>query len=504
MSTGRRCGLAILSGVLDALGFVGFGFFPLTWIAKVPVLLAVRDSTPKRAFWLGLLYGVVAHLGGYYWLGETLVKFSGLSEVVSLALLILVSACFALLFAALMGCVAYARRTLGLAPVWTLMVVYPTLEFVFPNFLPYNIGASQYRFTAITQIVELTGLLGLTALIGMINGAVYEWVEARYERRKRITLRWVVPTATFVLVLACGVIRIQQVDGKVDTARHLTVGLIQSNAAAEDKARRRNEIVERHREMTRALIEAHPEIDLVVWPESVIFSETRDLAALHHTLDPQRPMVVGAFLRDGEKRLFNAMLATSANGELVGRFDKRHLIPFSETMPMVETFPFLGRYHPRGKMIERGTKLVNLRVAGVTALPMICYEDIIPAFVREMWHRAGPSGVLLNVSNDSWFGDSHEPLVHLALASFRSIETRRALIRSTETGISAFVDPVGRIVSRTAQWRSDVLVADIPVIEDGSTTPYLRYGDLFGWACLSLTAAGLFATLRVNRRGRIE
>lgn len=500
MSIGWRCGLAVLSGIIEVLGFIGFECFPLTWIAKVPVLLAMRESSVKQSFWLGLLYGAVTHLGFYYWLAETLADFGGLSLVVSMALLLLIAASFALLFALLLGLVQRARRTLGLAPVWTLMVAYPALEFIFPNALPYNIGASQYRFTAITQIVEVTGLLGLTALIGMVNGAFYELVEARWERRRPVLLRWFVPVVGFLLVLGYGMIRIGQVDATIKSARTLKVGLIQTNHSASDQSVSRKEVVERHREMTRQLIKANQDLDLVVWPETVLITSTGELGSLGRRLGIGRPLVTGAFVRGDGGHYFNSMLGISAEGNLVGRFDKRRLIPFSETIPLVGTFPELERYHPRGKVIQRGTDYLNLRVAGVSALPMICYEDIMPAFVREMWHRAGPGEILINVSNDSWFGDSHEPIMHLALASFRSIETRRSLIRAASTGISAFVDPVGRIVSRTGQWQAETLVDETVIVDNGPITPYLRYGDMLGWICLALTGAWLAATMGPSHR----
>jgi apolipoprotein N-acyltransferase len=118
---------------------------------------------------------------------------------------------------------------------------------------------------------------------------------------------------------------------------------------------------------------------------------------------------------------------------------------FGERIPLASTFPEIRRWFPRTSTFTSGESLEPLRLGALTFLPTICYEDILPALVRRLWRSSGPTSVLVNLTNDSWFGDSHEPLIHLALASFRAIETRRALIRSTNTGISALVDPVGRI-----------------------------------------------------------
>ena len=106
--------------------------------------------------------------------------------------------------------------------------------------------------------------------------------------------------------------------------------------------------------------------------------------------------------------------------------------------------------------------------------------------------------MLVNVTNDSWYGNTHEPKIHLVLASFRAIESRRALIRSTNTGISAIVDPAGRIVARTGQLTRETLVADVPLIKDGSSTIYMRFGDVIAWIGLGFTLVGLIAAFRLR------
>jgi len=168
------------------------------------------------------------------------------------------------------------------------------------------------------------------------------------------------------------------------------------------------------------------------------------------------------------------------------------MIPFESTFPSLRRlFPFTGRYSP-------GTALHHLQAAGATFLPTLCYEDIQPSRVREIWSQAGPADALVNLSDDSWFGDTHEPRIHLTLATFRAIETRRALIRSTNTGISALVDPVGRIFAKSGQHTCETLLGAIPLIRDGSSTLYMSWGDWFGWFCVLLTLSA-FVSLRVRR-----
>jgi apolipoprotein N-acyltransferase len=195
--------------------------------------------------------------------------------------------------------------------------------------------------------------------------------------------------------------------------------------------------------------------------------------------------------------VWNSAILTSSTGALLGRFDKVELLAFGETIPFAETFPSIRSWFPRSSKFSRGTSFQNLELGQTSFMPMICYEDILPAFVRRLWKEAGPADVMVNLTNDSWYGDSHEPWIHLVLATFRSIETRRALIRSTNTGVSAFVDPLGRITSHTGQWTQETLVAEVPLIEDGSTTIYQRFGDL-PWV-LACAVAGAIVIVRRRR-----
>src|SRR5206468_11835204 len=153
----------------------------------------------------------------------------------------------------------------GLAPLWTLAAAYPAVEFAYPLLFPYSLGASQYRFTAITQIVEVPGLLGLTALIGLVNGAVYELLDARLEGRRPGARRLVVPAVLLAAVLAYGLLRMPAVERTTATAPRIKVALVQTNLGARDKSADPALFVARHQAMSRAALAAHPDLDLVVW-----------------------------------------------------------------------------------------------------------------------------------------------------------------------------------------------------------------------------------------------
>ena len=512
MTTTTSVALAAIGGILCFLGFVGFGFYPVVFVAWVPMLYAMRERSPRRAYLLGLVFGTVAYGGGYYWMVDLFTQFGNLGGPVS----VLALAVFAIYQGSLMALVVYLVRRaevdLRLEPIWTLPVAFAAVELVYPQLFPSNFGAALYTAPVLTQIVEVTGVLGLTAFIAVVNGAVWELIDARISRRAPVRARMVVAASVVLAVVLYGLVRLPMVDAQIAAAPKLKVALIQTNIGAREKVARRDDFISQHQAMSWAAVTRQPDLELIVWPESAY---NRPLPRSVRNVGREvtgglpTPVVFGAITYEGgsgRRQFYNSAMLTSATGEIVARFDKVRLVAFSEALPWIVTGPGLDRivmpWLPYASLFTPGTTFEHFRAANAAFLPTICFEGILAGFVREFWHRAGPADVLLNLTNDSWFGDSHEPRIHLALSSFRSIETRRALIRSTNTGISALVDPAGRIYRRTGQWTREILTGEVPVIRSGGTPPYLRIGDLLGWLCVVLVAVGWAASARAHRAGR--
>jgi apolipoprotein N-acyltransferase len=509
LSTAFALLLCAASSVLYFLTFLDFDLYPLIWFCLVPVLCAIRNATPRRALMLGTVFGALTNAGGYYWVVHTIQTFGNLPIAVAVLGYALLCVYQGLLLAIVLALVRFGQRRLEIAPVWSLAIVFPALELAYPLLFPSYIGNSQLEFHAITQFVDLTGLAGLTLLIALVNGAIYELIEARLQQRRLQPLRIAIPALAFIACLSYGVIRLPQVDARTASAPQLTVGVVQTNIGARDKAANPEEFVVRHRTMSQQLVAAHPEIDLIVWPESAynrLLERGQPSVAEAVTQDIGRPLLFGALTYEyegqtGARRIFNSLLLASERGEVLSIYDKIELLVFGETYPLSATLPALDRIFGTN-WFTRGTSWRHLQLGEHTILPLICYEDILPSLVRRMWSKAGPASALVNGTNDSWYGNTHQPMIHLALASFRSIETRRALIRSTNTGISAIVDPAGRIAQRTRQWEPALLVADVPLIEDGSSTIFMRIGDVVGWLCMALTILGLWRCRVASRRER--
>jgi apolipoprotein N-acyltransferase len=507
MSKASALVLCALSSVLYFLTFLNFDLYPLIWFSLVPVLCAIRGATTGKALMIGTVFGLFTNAGGYYWIVHLLQEFGGANLFVALLGYVLLCTYQGFLLAIVIALVRLADRSLRIAPVWSLAVVFPALELVYPLVFPSYISNSQLQFSAITQVVEITGIVGLTALIGLVNGALYEVVDSRLAHRKIQPLRVGAPAALFALCVAYGLIRLPQIDAATAAAPKVTVGLIQTNIGAADKAADPDTFIERHHQMSQALVAAHPEVDLVVWPESAYNSplhrSQQDVSA-QITRGVDRPVLFGAITfgrsSDGNREIYNSLLLTSAKGAITDVYDKIELLVFGETYPLSETFPFLSKVFG-SSWFTRGQSLQALQFGDHKLLPTICYEDINAPLVRRLWRDGGVADALVNVTNDSWYGDTHQPMQHLALASFRSIETRRALIRSTNTGISALVDPAGRIAQRTGQWTQETLVGAVPLIKDGTSTIYMRIGNVFGWLCVIMTVVGVWMCRQTSIKG---
>jgi apolipoprotein N-acyltransferase len=187
--------------------------------------------------------------------------------------------------------------------------------------------------------------------------------------------------------------------------------------------------------------------------------------------------------------LFNAALISDAEGAIRGRYDKTYLLAFGEYLPLGSWFPSLYEMSPNTGKFTPGESLAALPYRDRKISVHICYEDVIPAFVNSMM-RADPGDLLVNITNDAWFGDTTEPWIHLGLSRFRAIEHRRYLVRSTNSGGSAIIDPVGRVVTHTGTFRQEAARATIAWLS--GRTPYELWGDAPWWILTALAVAAAF------------
>ena len=498
---------AITGGMLVFLGYAGFDQFYLEWICLVPVLWAIRDQRPGRAFLIGWLAGIVMNIGGFYWAIHMFREFAGMPWPLAALGLLLLAAANGFLFAAWAWGTRLITLDTGWSVAWVSPVVWTALEKFWPEIFPNYLGASQYKFPLVTQVADLTGILGVTFVVVYFNSALFAAGEQWFRNRRGAIRQLLVLAAVMAAVLIYGKVRIGSVDRQAAAADHLTIGLVQTNRGAGDKRHDPESLLREHQEMSRTLA-ASQSLDLIVWPESVLGIR---LASREGSLptglfgDTRTPTLFGAVLLVGEdgadQRPFDSALLADGAGRILGTYDKMVLVPFGEYIPFGETFPALYSLLPVPGRFQPGESRKPLPFGKYLFSVNICYEDIFPCQVRSLM-QGGPNrripDVLFNLTNDSWYGKTTEPIEHLALASFRSIEHRRSLVRSTNTGISAFVDPVGRIVARSGIWTRGTLVGRVAMMQ--GRTVYGLLGDWIGWLCALMALVGIGRPLLVSAR----
>ena len=488
---------AMAGGVLAFLGYAGFDQFYLEWICLVPVLWAISGQTPARAFLLGWLAGIVAHAGGFYWIVTMLRQFADAPWPLAAGGLLLLAAANGLVFAAWAWGTRRICRDRGWSVAWVSPVVWTAVEKFLPQVFPNYLGASQYKLLLVTQVADLSGILGVTFLVIYVNSVVYATMETVREKRHYPWRPAIVFSAVIAAVLAYGAVRMQMVDRAAAAAPSMTVGVVQTNRGAGEKHFDQALFLREHQDMSRELEQAQP-LDLIVWPESVLgvnLPSREGTIPVSLRADLRTPLLFGAIIQtreQGERRVYNSAVLADGSGRIAGTYDKMVLVPFGEYIPFGDVFPQFYSWSPYSGRFGKGENMSPILLNGRALSVNICYEDIFPGHVR-MLMQGGPERrvpeALFNITNDSWYGDTVQPMEHLVLASFRSIEHRRALVRSTNTGISAIVDPVGRIDKRTGQWTKESLAGRVPLLQ--GRTVYGMLGDWIGWLCAAVALAGI-------------
>jgi apolipoprotein N-acyltransferase len=505
--------LSTLSGCLWFLSVTPFDFSALAWIAAVPMLMAVDKTTSfRRALFLGWWAGVVETAGGFYWQIDLMRRFADFPWVGAVAAFMLFCATRAIIFLLFTALVHSIRRRRQLPMTLLAPVIMVSCELVVPQLFPCGQWISQAWNPLVIQISELTGPLGVTALLMVVNGALYDLlVDARAARYPALAAALVLCAA-----LIFGSVRMHQIDDIVAHAPRLKVGLVQPNFAynvtgdfsREEALRQLAALQEQSRRLEKAGAE------LLVWSEgSYPVAVARDFSADFpaDSLAMIRrgftvPTMIGADMFDAaHDDAFNSAILLGADGAVIGHYDKVRLLAFGEYIPGIDSFPWLRKFLPVGAgrfTAGKGPGVISLEgpKGQVWRLgPVICYEDILQGYLRGVG-QLHPN-LLVNLTSDSWFGAGTEPWEHMALSVFASVELRVSMVRAVNSGVSALIDPNGRVLQKSYAndpYRnprsSDGILVSAPHM-DGGHTLFVAVGNLFAYLCTAATLALLGAAL---------
>jgi apolipoprotein N-acyltransferase len=533
-------GAAVLSAALLELPFPLAGPMPpwrsiFAWIGLVPLLWAILSATCigskhalRRAFLVAYLCGFLWYLGNCYWVRDTMLHYGDMPTGAPTLLLIGFSLVLGLYFGLFGLGVMLVRRATGktalaLAAAPFLWVALDLAAARITSVPWDQLGYSQVDNGMVNQLAPLTGVYGITFVLVAVNALIVAGPVLRGNRN-----RWIASGAGILLALTgfAGITR-----QPARPAISATAVLIQPNldvggdnlwSAPGEWERHIAEFKRLAGEQCKTYIAGIPQTgasngeiicppfsthpDLVVWPEAPApFFESdprfqQSIASIAKAEDA--PLILGGigadYSQDQQQWLdYNSGMVISSDGNAVGRYDKIHLVPFGEYIPFQQYLTFAHKLTGRVSSFSRGTERKVFRLNGHRYGVFICYEAV---FADEVRHFAQLGAeVLVNISDDGWYGDTSAPWQHLNMARMRAIENRRWLLRDTNNGVTAAIDPYGRVRESIPRHQVDALPAQYGFRDD--ITFYTAHGDVFAWLCaiLSLGVVGWSAKATLRR-----
>ncbi|HEX4209751.1 MAG TPA: apolipoprotein N-acyltransferase [Candidatus Binataceae bacterium] len=516
-----RAALAVASGLLLALSFPKFDLSFAAWIAFVPLLHAIEGATPRRVFAYAWIQGLACYVASIYWVVITLHNFAGVPLALAVIPMILLAAVMALYTGVAFYAAEFISMRLDLPIVLTLPITWTAVEWIrtyFPIGFPWNLlGYAAYQNLNLIQFAEFTGVYGISALIILFNTVVYVVLFRRESSRVQgISLGTL--SALLVLAWVFGSIRVREVAQAAPTGS-LKIAMVQGNIPQSikwDPNFLPSSFDIYADESQRA---AQMGADLIVWPEAAaaFFFQPEDrYPAVFAKDEAYRGKLLAMAAKTGDAFLFgapalgvednrvgfyNRAYLVTGDGKVSAWYDKINLVPFGEYVPLRGLLGGLVNRVVKGfgdMFAGRVQTIFDFKGARLGVL--ICYESVFPDLAR----RAVKDGatILVNITNDAWYGDSSAPYQLLAMAAMRAVETKTPMVRVANTGISAVIEPAGEITARTALFKRGMEIETVDWRR--VTTVYVLVGDVFAITCFILTALGLLAAFRYPPRQLAE
>jgi apolipoprotein N-acyltransferase len=512
--------LGLLSAVLLILSFPDFNLWPLAWVALAPLLIAIyRDPNPSRAFVVGWFAGTLYFYGSCYWLTYSMIRYGGIPAPFAFLLLFpvtLIVGVFPGLFSAV---VARCVRYWGSVAVLLAAFVWPAFEwgrFMLTGQLWNAIGYSQAYALAGAEMAPLIqaarwgGVYAVSMLLASTAAAIALVI---IERQRRA---FILAAATIFAVVLITLFSFQGAHRKQAAMNSrppvAAVVAVQPNVpmtpvkSLEESA----QLLSRHLDLSHTGLKAldteqakSSELPrLVIWPESPMnFAYTEDLEfrefASSFAREAKSSLLLNSLEPAAGNGAYNSAMMVDPQGHLVARYDKIHLLPFGEYVPIPRWIPgarfipaMVGDFTP-------GTSFPLMPVGGARAAVFICFESAFPSVSREFTKEG--ADFLINISNDGYLGPTAVRRQHLANAVFRAVENENTVVRVTNTGISALITPGGSVHEATADFTVAVREWLVPGGPRAKTV-YTRFGDWFALTCAALTMMVLALSFRVRKR----
>lgn len=521
--------LSLLSGGLQILIFPKANWFFLCWIAFIPLLYALlrgrggegelldsegrslRPFTLRQGFVVAWVSGILWYIGTCYWIYPVMHGYGNLNTLASG--LITMGYCLIMgmhhgVFGMLVVLLARRSNLGNRGPLLLAPVFWTALEFFRDRVIgvPWQpLGGAQVDNIPFTQIAQLTGVYGLSFAIMLVNCAFTAGLLLFGRRRKNL----LISAAAAAVALQIGVF----VRPAMPSTTRQAV-LVQQNAPIINgwTQEQYDRLIA---ELAQISVQAEPKNppgspDLIVWNESpapFYADDPRFLAWITTIARSANSYVIAGSIghadakdAQGNRQPLNSAIVVDPQGNVMGRYDKIHLVPFGEYVPFKNLLFFADKLVHEVGDFARGTDRKVFDLNGTKAGVVICYESVFPDEVREF--AANGAQVFVNISDDGWYGETSAPYQHLQMSRMRAIENHRWVLLSTNNGITAVIDPLGRVINKAERNVRAVLIARYaPQME---TTFYTSYGDIFAWACVVISLIAIFVRFRIRAGTMIE
>ncbi len=494
--------LSLLSGMLLILSFPHFDLEFLAWFALIPLFLSVEGKGLRRSFELGFLTGLISFFGILYWIIVAVHSYGNVPLIPSGLILLLLVAYLSLFFGAFTFLTRFIQirsrlQTILFAPLLWVGLEY-LRSFLLTGFPWADLGYSQYLNLPFIQIADMTGVYGPSFVIVLINATLFALL--RQWSKRTFPVREVVFTALILLglfiygYLKMGIVARQMIQNPA-----LKIGLVQGNidqSVKWDKSFQKETLMTYERLSSRV---AEEKPDLIIWPETATPFFFQD-AEEYQPFILEIPKKANAFLlfgspsykvEKGKVNHYNSAYLVSPSGELAGKYDKIHLVPFGEYIPMQSLLFFVGSLGEGIGDFKPGKEIFNFSLPQAKFGVLICFEIIFPDLCRRF--VKGGANFLVTVTNDAWFGRTSAPYQHFSMAVFRAIENRVFVARAANTGITGFIDPKGKILREGRIFTEEAISGTIRL--SNQKTFYTLYGDVFAWICSALSVLSLVNAL---------
>ena len=490
--------LTALSALLSTAAFPNIDIWVLAWIVLVPFFYVLATARAATAFAAGTLFGSLQMIGFAYWVFSALYFHTGAGLVGSFLFLVLVIGLYLGLYFGLFA-LAAARIMQSRCP-WYLKAPYCASALVCAEYLrthllsgmPWELfGYSQYRWLGLIQIADITGVYGISFILVFANCCIYQACAEWPDSRK--SFRMVMPAIALVaIVLLYGSFSLSKYPAQPAINEEHKIGIIQCSILQDDRWKDDTQDMQVSRYLAHTDEALRQGAKLILWPEAALQSYLQE--QIPNSISQRLAQNNGALLtggprytgEPGEYTFYNSAFLLTKIG-IVQFHDKIHLLPFGEYFPLGFVDVMRNSYAgPR--QYTAGRKYTVLATSEGKLGTLLCFEIIFPDLVREFVRNGAE--ILVNISNDAWFGKASAHYQHFSMAVFRAVEFRRPVLRSANTGISGHIDAAGRVLSKIDPFQEGVIICS-PAIGHGETF-YCKYGDLFAYGCMFALLVCLF------------